>query len=177
MANAGADEIKDWIFGRKPSFADKVWDNILRLFGMSRFIAWETRRSGPVMAFWKLISPPMDIVEAPLKDAWSMFKDDGKPWQIKVKNAETWKVIPFIGKHYYWWFGGGREAGQRREEKAERATKSPERLHYESKLRSYKKQYDKEQADKIKAKRQEYYKNNFSKVLEKEKEFREKQTR
>jgi diguanylate cyclase (GGDEF)-like protein len=184
MANAGADEIKDWIFGRKPSFADKVWDNILRLFGMSRFIAWETRRSGPVMAFWKLISPPMDIVEAPLKDAWAMFKDDGKPWQIKVKNAETWKVIPFIGKHYYWWFGGGREAGQRREEKAERATKSPERLHYESKLRSYKKQYeeaikrgDKEQADKIKAKRQEYYKNNFSKVLEKEKEFREKQTR
>jgi hypothetical protein len=110
MANAGADAIKDWLFGRKPAFQDKVWDNILRLAGLSRFIVWEARRSGPVKAFWKLISPPMYIVEAPLKDFWALNKDDDKSIGIKIKNAETWKIVPFLGKHYYWWFGGGRES-------------------------------------------------------------------
>lgn len=108
MANAGADALKDWLFGRKPAFQDKVWDNILRLFGLSRFIVWEARRSGPVKAFWKLISPPMEIVEAPLKDFWAISKDDDKSIGVKIKNAESWKMVPFLGKHYYWWFGGGR---------------------------------------------------------------------
>lgn len=117
LANAGADELKDWLFGRKPKFADKVYDNIWRLFGLSRFIAWETRRAGPVMAFWKLISPPMDIIEAPLSDTWKLFQDDGVDFEVKIKNAETWKIIPFLGKHYYWWYGGGRAGEQKRREK------------------------------------------------------------
>jgi len=107
-ANAGADELKDWLFGRKPSFEDKVYDNIFRLFGLSRYLTYEVRREGPVMAFWKLITPPMDIIEAPLRDAWKLFKDDSKPFSVKLKQAETWKLIPFFGKHYYWWLGGGR---------------------------------------------------------------------
>jgi diguanylate cyclase (GGDEF)-like protein len=117
IANAGADELKDWLFGRKPAFADKVWDNILRLVGLSRFIAWETRRAGPVAAFWKLITPPMDIIEAPLRDTWKMFTEKGKDFKVKVKNMETWKIIPFFGKHYYWWFGVGRERELKRQEK------------------------------------------------------------
>jgi hypothetical protein len=117
MANAGADELKDWLFGRKPSFSDKVWDNILRLFGLSRFIVWETRRAGPVKAFWKLITPPMDVIEAPLKDVQNFLKDDEIGTDLKIKNAETWKMIPFIGKHYYWWFGGGKESENKKQEK------------------------------------------------------------
>jgi len=117
-ANTGADELKDWLFGRKPSFSDKVWDNIFRLFGLSRYISWEVRRNGIVMAFWKLITPPMDIIEAPLRDSWKMFKENGESFDVKLKNAETWKIIPFFGKHYYWWFGGGRRREVKRQQKS-----------------------------------------------------------
>jgi hypothetical protein len=115
MANAGADQLKDWLFGRKPTFNDKVWDNILRLFGLSRYITWEVRKSGPVMAFWKLISPPMDIIEAPLKDLQTIEKNK-EDFAVNIRNAETWKIIPFIGKHYYWWFGGGREKEENKQD-------------------------------------------------------------
>jgi hypothetical protein len=67
------------------------------------------------MAFWKLISPPMDIVEAPLKDLQTIEKNK-EDFAVNVRNAETWKIIPFFGKHYYWWFGGGREKEVRKQD-------------------------------------------------------------
>ena len=117
LANAGADEIKDWIFNRQTSMKDKIWDNILRLFGLSRYIAYEARREGPVTAAAKMVTPPVPFVEDPLRDIWEFTKKDGKATGQKIKNMETWKNIPFFGKHYYWWFGGGAEKVEKRRAK------------------------------------------------------------
>lgn len=113
LANAGADEIKDWIFGRKTTLADKVADNIARLFALSRYFSWTVRREGPGSALVKLISPPLEIIEAPAADVFNAFKKDGKPFMVKLKNAESWKLVPFVGKHWYWKIGKGAEIAER----------------------------------------------------------------
>jgi len=117
-ANGSADALKDLLFGRDPDFEDTVYDNIFRLFGLSRFLTWEARRNGISMAVAKLIAPPFDIVEAPYKDIKAAITKGKKTRteddDFRLRNAETWKIIPFFGKHYYWWFGGGRASENRR---------------------------------------------------------------
>lgn len=168
MANAAADQIKDWLFGRKPSFSDKVYDNIFRLFGLSRFLLWEIRRTQDIpSAIAKMVAPPADILEMPLRDAVKILKDDGKDFGEKIKNAETWKTIPYLGKHYYWWLGGGREGEMKRQEK-----NSPY-ADYERKIRQYKsriktaaKSGDREKARKLSLDLSDYVKENAAKAME-----------
>lgn len=99
MANAGADELKDWVLGRKTDFRDRVVDNALRLFGVSKYITWKARTEGVGTAFFKYqIMPPFKFVDSITKDI-STAGDE--------KGLETVASIPVVGKLAYWHMGRG----------------------------------------------------------------------
>jgi hypothetical protein len=106
MANATADEIKDFILNRKTSFSDRTIDNMFRLLGVSKFVAWQARREGLRSAVVKQIAPPAKAADAVLQDATTA--GDGKGLEIT-------QSIPIFGKLYYWWFGKGADKTERKE--------------------------------------------------------------
>jgi hypothetical protein len=55
-----------------------------------------------------LLSVPLNIVEYPYKDVnraikIKNFKD------FRIRDIETWRNVPLLGKEYYYWFGKGEE--------------------------------------------------------------------
>ena len=98
LANAGADELKDWILGRKTDLEDRVVDNVLRLFGVSKFVTWQARTDGIGSALARQILPPFKFVDSLGKDV--MAAGDGKGLDVTAS-------IPVIGKLYYWHMGRG----------------------------------------------------------------------
>jgi len=98
LANATADEIKDFILGRKTDFSDRVADNLLRLVGASKFITWTARTEGIGMALSKQILPPFKFIDSASKDIINAGDDKG---------LETTASIPLLGKLAYWHMGRG----------------------------------------------------------------------
>jgi len=110
LANASADVIKDLIFNRKIKMNDYIWDNVLRLFGVHRFLYYYAKRYGWFNTAWRAIAPPIDFLEVPLvRDAPDIIKaiKDGEINNFKWNEIESIKLIPLFGKLYYWWFGKG----------------------------------------------------------------------
>lgn len=99
--NAGADVIKDVLLGRPIKLSDIAVDNILRLFGFSKYTVYKAKREGFGEATLKTILPPIPFVDDLYKD---LSAKDKKPGDYKI-----WNALPIVGKFYYWWFGGGRE--------------------------------------------------------------------
>jgi hypothetical protein len=98
LANAGADEAKDFVLGRHTDLSDRATDNILRLFGVSKFITWQARTEGAGTALAKQILPPFKFINAATKDFNSA--GDGKGF-------ETLSSVPIVGKLAYWHMGRG----------------------------------------------------------------------
>jgi len=98
LANAGADELKDWILGRKTDMEDRVVDNVLRLFGVSKFVTWKARTEGVGSSLARQILPPFKFVDAAGKDIMSAGDEKG---------LELTASIPIVGKLYYWHMGRG----------------------------------------------------------------------
>lgn len=99
IANAGADELKDFVLNRKTSLSDRVMDNILRLFGVSKFVTWKARTEGVGSAMARQILPPFKFIDSVTKDIISAGDDKG---------LEITKSIPLLGKLAYWHMGRGR---------------------------------------------------------------------
>lgn len=142
MANAGADQIKDWLFMRKSTLSDKVIDNLLRLVGISRYTLWEARRNGLSSAIWNLVKPPLNVIELPLRDIENAKKAIEKDEPVDFKNFESWGMVPFFGKHYDWWFGAAHQRQLKRQEE-----NSPYSLAIKEARKKYKK-YSKLMKDK-----------------------------
>ena len=98
LANAGADELKDWVLGRKTDFEDRVVDNILRLFGVSKFVTWKARTEGVGSAIARQILPPFKFVDSLGKDIITAGDEKG---------LEVLGSVPVIGKLAYWHIGRG----------------------------------------------------------------------
>lgn len=98
LANATADEIKDFILGRKTSLKDRTVDNLLRLVGFTKWTIWQARKEGLASATVRTILPPTNLLD-------SVYKDIAKG--TKLNELETIRSIPFFGKLYYYWFGKG----------------------------------------------------------------------
>ena len=98
LANAGADEIKDWILGRKTDFDDRVMDNILRLAGISKFVTWKARTEGVGSAMARQILPPFKFIDAAGKDIVTAGDEKG---------LEMLSSAPIVGKLAYWHYGRG----------------------------------------------------------------------
>lgn len=97
VANAGADEIKDLMLGRKTSMTDRFFDNLLKLAGVSKYAMWQGRREGYMTAAVKQVLPPLSHIDRLMKDALSMGDDKG------FKSLQS---IPVGGKFAYWWTNG-----------------------------------------------------------------------
>jgi hypothetical protein len=98
VANAGADELKDLLLGRKTNIKDRTVDNLLRLFGISKFVTWKARTEGVGSAMVRQIMPPFKAIDAITKDIATAGNEKG---------LEITQSIPVFGKLYYWWFGKG----------------------------------------------------------------------
>lgn len=98
LANASADELKDFLHGRESTLSDRVVDNILRLGGISRFVTWQARREGVGSAAAKQILPPFKFVDSLTRDVLSAGDDKG---------LKTLDSVPIVGKLAYWWWGAG----------------------------------------------------------------------
>lgn len=98
IANAGADELKDLVLGRSTDFDDRLVDNMLRLFGVSKFVTWKARTEGLGSAAARQILPPFKFLDAATKDIVKAGDDKG---------LETLASIPVVGKLAYWHMGRG----------------------------------------------------------------------
>ena len=67
-ANASTDVIKDLIYGRPIKGDDLLIDNIYKLFGVNRYLAYEVRREGPADAAIGLLLPPTAVFSRAWKD-------------------------------------------------------------------------------------------------------------
>jgi hypothetical protein len=97
-ANAGADELKDFMLGRKTDFSDRVVDNMLRLLGISKFVTWKARTEGVGSAIFKQVAPPFKFIDSLTKDI--VGAGDGK-------GLEILSSAPVLGKLLYWRYGRG----------------------------------------------------------------------
>jgi len=98
LANATADELKDWLLGRTTDLNDRVVDNILRLAGSSKFITWKARTEGLGSAMARQVLPPFKFIDSASKDIYNAGDDKG---------LEILGSIPLVGKLAYWHIGRG----------------------------------------------------------------------
>jgi len=105
-ANATADLIKALILGRPIDPDDIIVDNLLRLFGISKWVTWRAREEGVGSAMLRQILPPAKAIDALYKDIASAGDEKG---------LETPSSIPIVGKLYYWWFGKGAGKSDRKQ--------------------------------------------------------------
>lgn len=98
LANATADELKDWVLGRTTDFSDRVADNVLRLAGASKFVTWTARTEGAGTALAKQVLPPFKFIDSLTKDIYNAGDDKG---------LELTASIPLVGKLAYWHLGRG----------------------------------------------------------------------
>lgn len=115
MANATADVIKDVVLGRPIQSNDdeedylwtKIIDNIIRLFGLSKYSLYKFKKGGVWEGISSVILPPIfSPVDQAARDIDKSLKEDG---DFEPQQAEIIQSVPLLGKLYYWWFGGGRK--------------------------------------------------------------------
>ena len=97
LFNAGADLLKDLLFGRPINVADTIVDNIFIGGSINRYQAMSVKREGLFRTLQKQLLFPVMMDEL-IIDAFS---------EKEIKDWNTWKNIPLVGRPYYWWFGGG----------------------------------------------------------------------
>lgn len=102
LANAGADELKDFMLGKETKFEDHVIENFLTLGGASRYVKMQVTREGLGSALAQQILPPFKFVNAFSKDVSGNVEDG-------LRSVES---VPVGGKLYYWHFG--RAAGNKK---------------------------------------------------------------
>lgn len=114
LFNAGADLLKDLLFGRKIDITDTMVDNMAMGGVFGKFQAMQAKREGLVMTFMSQMMPPV-IVDTLFVDM--MGSKDIEDWR-------TWNQIPLIGRFYYWYLGGGQA---KKEQEAGKTNKNKRR--------------------------------------------------
>lgn len=115
-ANATTDLLKNILLGKPLESDDEeednaMWmallDNMLRLFGLSKYNFKAAKDQGIVEGIADVVLPPIfSTTKDVSKDITSATKEDS---EFEPHQAETIQRIPLFGKFYYWWFGGGRK--------------------------------------------------------------------
>lgn len=102
----GVDELKDFILNRTTKFSDRLIDNLLKPFGISKFMLYRIRDAGPA-ALLEWLAPPSRFIKSALTDIGSA----GEPVKVgpytEPRDLEITQSIPLGGKNWYWWFGRG----------------------------------------------------------------------
>lgn len=97
LFNAGPDVLKDLLFGRKINVPDTLVDNIFIGGSINRYQAMSVKREGLFKTLQKQLMFPVMMDEL-VVDVLS---------QKEIKDWNTWKNVPLVGRPYYWYIGGG----------------------------------------------------------------------
>lgn len=108
LFNAGADVLKDLLFGRPVNVPDSLVDNIFIGGSINRYQAMSVKREGLFKTLQKQLLFPVMLDELVV----DILSDK------EVKNWETWKNVPLAGRPWYWWVGGGHLKTLKEEKKA-----------------------------------------------------------
>jgi hypothetical protein len=111
LMNMSSDEIKDFLLGRETTLSDQVMDNIIKLFGFSKYNIYKAREGGIGSAISGMITePPITAIPNDVsKDIAGLLEGTKEP-----KDLQTLNGVPLIGKFYYWWFGAGKEKTEKK---------------------------------------------------------------
>lgn len=109
---AGVDELKDFLLNRETTMSDRLVDNILKPFGLSKFFIYKARQDGFGRAAAQMILPPTRLPDSLYKD---LVRIDLKKMGLNMIQGNLWRgkpleitqSIPIGGKLWYWWVGGG----------------------------------------------------------------------
>lgn len=112
LANAGADELKDFMLGKETKFSDNVIENFLTLGGASRYIKMEISKDGLGSALSRQVLPPFKFLNSISKDAHETYKNYVSGDVSRFDHARIIDSIPIAGKLYYWHYGRGAENKQ-----------------------------------------------------------------
>jgi GNAT superfamily N-acetyltransferase len=102
LANAGADELKDFLLGKETKLEDNVIENLLTIGGANRYVRMQAQREGIGTAVTQLVLPPFKFIN-------SLGKDVSKGNLFDLEESKTLESIPLIGKLAYWHVGRGSE--------------------------------------------------------------------
>ena len=93
------------LYGRKIDLPEMVVNNALGLVGLGKFHIYQARDKGAGEVIKDFLMPPMfALYDDLLGDVVKI--STGKR---KLKDAETLKGIPLVGRFYYWHIGRGKE--------------------------------------------------------------------
>ena len=109
LANAGADEIKNFMLGKETRFSDNVIENFLTIGGASRYTKMQISREGFGSAFLQQALPPMKFINSASKDMQEGYKNYVSGDTSNFDHARIIDSIPGVGKLYYWHYGRGGE--------------------------------------------------------------------
>jgi len=108
-----SDTIKDFLSGRPLRLGQTAVDNLLKLFGFTKYQIYQFRPQGEKLelaeALSHIVAPPFRIFESAIKDVARTVGavQDGKA--VKIADWDIWQSVPLAGKLYYWNIGGGLE--------------------------------------------------------------------
>ena len=120
LCGVSKDAIIDMMFGRRIILNDTIVNNVLGLFGVTKYQLYKARDEGfegfaasfipPLFSMWTDIG--RDISK-------NLFSDKGKD----LMDFEVFKGVPLVGRFFYWWFGGGRTKENNKKNKGKRGLK------------------------------------------------------
>lgn len=121
VAGAGVDELKDFILRRKTTWQDRLIDNMLKPFGIGKYVLYRVRDFGPGEIFNWLLIPPHKLIDS----IWKDVRTHGDPVTVgpgrkEPKDFEITASIPIGGKLWYWWYGRGAQKTRTYEYKQQR---------------------------------------------------------
>lgn len=97
LFNAGADFLKDLLFGREIDVTDTLLENVFVGGSINRYTGMSIKRNGLFKTIQDQIVFPV-IFDEIIKDVLS---------NRDVADYKSWRNVPLIGNPYYYWFGGG----------------------------------------------------------------------
>ena len=107
LANASADEIKDWMLGKETKFSDNVIENFLVLGGASRYIRTKVSQEGIGSGIASQLMPPFRFFNSATKDVGETYDNYIAGDTMNFNHARIIESIPGMGKLYYWHWGRG----------------------------------------------------------------------
>lgn len=97
LFNAGADFLKDLLFGREIDVTDTLLENVFVGGSINRYTGMSIKRDGLFKTIQDQLAFPV-IFDEIIKDVLS---------NRDVADYKSWRNVPLIGNPYYYWFGGG----------------------------------------------------------------------
>lgn len=105
--------LKDYLLGRPIELDDYTWDNLLGLFGLSRYIIRTGAQKGPAEALEGLLMPPTRPIDEVFRDTIGIFQGTRQSFE----DFRSVRYIPVAGKFLYWRWGHGAQKVKREQEK------------------------------------------------------------